>query len=205
MMSIINLNHLKKSMMFIWLGIGLIISFYLLLPAPLLPPPDLPESAKSNEPGDTWQLPNVSAYYTDKLRPEALDFYAQYFSRSSFLNIPLPTYRLNHPPEYAKQVFIDTKQSYYLEEIIHPFRESLFVNGFEWENDVFTPPESRPKNILKFNDRVWKSKVSLKWIYSSELSRLIIFWSSWILFWFICKFFNKEIISLIRIFCKKTQ
>ncbi len=187
----------------IFLAIGIIISIYLIIPSPILPPPDLPESPKSDEPGDTWQITNVSAYYTDKSRQTVINFYTQYFSKSPFLNIPLPTYRLNHPPEYAKQVFIDTKQSYYLEEIVHPLKESLFVNGFEWENDVFTPPQSRAQNALKFQDRIWKSKISLRWFYSPLLLNLIIFWASWVILWLIGKFFYQEAINLLNILRKR--
>ncbi len=110
--------------------VGILLSLYLLLPGPSLPPPDLPESLKSTEPGDTIQLTRVSAYYTQKQREEVISFYDDYYSHSPFLNLPFISYRLNHPPEHAREIWADTKQSYYLEEIVHPFAGSLFVNGF---------------------------------------------------------------------------
>lgn len=177
----------------IWFILGLLISFYLIIPGPKLPPPDLPQSLKSDEPGDTIQISRVSAYYTEKQRPEVFDFYTQYFSNSGFLNLPLPTYRLNHPPEFAKEVWVDTKQSYYLEEAVHPLRESLFINGFEWENDVFTPPERRIKNKINIAGKIWPAKVSLRWFPSKTVSRLLVFWPAWLLFWLVGKNWLQEL------------
>lgn len=177
----------------IYLLFGFLISVYLLLPSPKLPPPDLPESIKSMEPGDTVQIPNVSAYFTDKSRQEILNFYTDYFSKSFFLGVPLPTFRLNHPPEYAKQIIRDTTQSYYFEEVVHPFRESLFINGFEWENDVFTPLEARSQNAILVDGKVWKSKVTLRWRASNFIVRLIVFWLEWGMLWTVLSLWKKEL------------
>ncbi len=183
----------------IWLFLGLLVSVYLLIPGPKFPPPDLPESLKSDEPGDTVQLINVSAYFTDSEREKVIAFYQDYFSRSSFLDIPLPVIRLNHPPEYAKQVIKDTMQTYYFEELVHPFRESLYVNGFEWERDVFTAPEKREKNRIFIADRIWKAKVTLRWFPSNLILRVLVFWAGWLLLGII--FFNW--FKQIKVFFKK--
>jgi hypothetical protein len=188
-----NLSSLGK---IIWVGIGLVISLYLLLPGPKLPPPDLPGSFKSDEPGDTYQISNVSAYYTNKSRKDVINFYTQYFFRSKILNIPLPGYRFNHPPEYARKVWIDTKKSFYLEELIHPFRESLFVNGLQWRGDIKSPPEKRKPSRFLVGGRVWPTKVSLRWFYSAWWARLPIFWASWIVFYFLLKLWRVEIENL---------
>lgn len=164
----------------IYLLIGFLSSLYLLLPGPRLPPPDLPESFKSTEPGDTIQLTRVSAYYTQKEREEVIDFYDEYFSRSSFLNLPLFTYRLNHPPEYAREIWVNTKQSYYLEEIVNPLRGSLFINGYEWAKDVFTPVSARAQYIMLVDGQEWAGKVSLRWFPSHIWVRLLIFWAVWL-------------------------
>lgn len=147
---------------------------YLILPPPaeLLP---LPNSLKSDEPGDTVQIPGISAYYTDLSRQEVISFYQKYFSRSSFLGIPLITYRLNYPPEYSKELIRrTTQQTSYLEEIVHPMRESLFVSGFEWENDPFTKPEKRVKNKMIINGKEYKSKITLITRHSSPFFRIIV-------------------------------
>ncbi|MFH1601805.1 MAG: hypothetical protein ABIB61_02490 [Candidatus Shapirobacteria bacterium] len=172
--------------------LGVILSLYLLVPGPKLPPLDLPESLKSDEPGDTYQIFQASAYYTDKEREEVISFYDQYFSHSSFLNFPLFTYRLNHPPEYAREIWVDTKQSYYLEEIVNPFRGSLYVNGYEWARDVFTPVEAREQYALIVGGRVWPSKVSLRYFSSFWIVRLVVFWASWLMLGWIIGLWAKE-------------
>jgi len=150
-------------------------TFYLVLPAPN-DFPYLPNSIKSIEPGDTVQIENVSAYYTDMPRQEVVDFYFNYFSRSPFLGIPLITYKLNHPPERIREVLRETQQSTYVEEIVHPLRESVFVNGFEWNNDPFTSPKRRVKNILIVNGTTYQFKITLFYQESGLWQRLFIFY-----------------------------
>jgi hypothetical protein len=150
-------------------------TFYLGLPAPADFPP-LPNSVKSTEPGDTVQIANVSAYYTDLPRQEVVDFYFDYFSRSPFFGLPLITYKLNHPPERIREVLRATQQSTYVEELVHPLRESVFVNGFEWNNDPFTPPEAREKNALVVDGQPYQFKVTLYYQPSPVWARLIVFY-----------------------------
>ena len=159
----------------IFLTIFLLSNLYLLLPPPK-ELPDLPESLKSTEPGDTVQIKGVSAYYTDLPRKEVVEFYVQNFSRSSFLNIPFISYRLNHPPERIREVLRPTQFSTYVEEIVHPFRGSLFVNGYEWGNDPFTPVKQRGKNIIVVNGKTYQFKITLYRQYSSWWQRLLIWW-----------------------------
>ena len=195
---------MNKILKFLFFAFGVIFSLYLILPGPSLPPPDLPDSLKSDEPGDTIQLTNVSAYYTEKDRKSVIRFYQDYFSRSSFLNFPLLTINLNHPPELAKTIIKDTMQTYYLEELIHPFRESLFINGFEWENDVFTPVGKRAKNKMIYRGIVWPAKITLKWSTSGTIARVAIFWFSWSLFGFIFGlFFQQTELFFKNLFSKK--
>ncbi len=177
----------------VWLAIGILFTFYLLLPGPKLPPPGLPGGLKSTEPGDTVQIENLSAYFTNKDRKEVVSFYEDYFSHSGFLNIPLPTLKLNHRPEYAKRVIKDTIQTYYFEELVHPFRESLFINGFDWQKDVFTSEESKAKNKLKAGGQIWQAKATLYWFPSNVFIRTGIFWLAWGLVWFIGKETVKEL------------
>jgi hypothetical protein len=150
-------------------------TFYLVLPSPV-DFPLLPGSIKSTEPGDTVQIANVSAYYTDMPRNEVVDFYFNYFSKSPFRNIPLITYKVNHPPERIREVLRDTQQSTFVEEIIHPFKDSVFVNGFEWDNDPFTSPNRRIKNILIVNGKTYQFKITLYYQASNVFIRLLIFY-----------------------------
>ena len=145
---------------------NLLIIAYLFIPVPQIP--DLPNSIKSDEPGDTVQLKNVQAYYTNLTRTEVMNFYQAVYTGPFRV-------RVNHPPEKSKQVFKDTMQSYYLEEFILPFKQSLYVNGFEWENDVFTKPDKRAANKLLFKNKEYKAKISIRTFPTSIPKRIATF------------------------------
>jgi hypothetical protein len=66
-------------------------------------------------------------------------------------------------------------QSYYLEEFSLPLKESLYINGYEWENDVFTKPEKRVTNKMIYKGVEYKSKITLKTIPTSIPIRLLNF------------------------------
>lgn len=154
----------KKILPIIFVVFNALALTYLLIPTPSLK--DLPNSVKSDEPGDTIQLKNVSAYYTNLSRTEVINYY------KSIYHGPI-VIRLNHPPELSKSIIRDTIQSYYFEEFVLPFKESLYINGFEWENDVFTKPEKRIKNKLIFKGVEYKAKITLKTIPTTPLQRVV--------------------------------
>jgi hypothetical protein len=145
------------------------LAFLPYLLSPVKPLPDLPNSAKSNLPGDTVQISNVSAYFTNLSRTEVINFYKANYGGTFRI-------KLNHPPEKSKEIFVDTIQSYYLEEFILPFKESLYINGFEWEKDVFTHPDKRIKNKLIYEDKEYKSKITIRTFPASVPKRLISFY-----------------------------
>lgn len=145
---------------------NLLFVAYLLAPVPELPP--LTDSVRSDLPGDTVQLQNVSAYFTNLSRTEVMTFY-----RANY-NAPFRKF-LNHPPEKARDLIVDTIQTYYLEEIIFPFKQSVFVNGYDWQNDVFTKPEKRIANKLIFKDVEYQSKITLKVYPTTIAQRLGVF------------------------------
>ena len=157
---------IKKILIALFCFFNIFAIIYLISPIPTLP--DLVNSAKSNEPGDTIQLKNVSAYYTNMTRTEVMNFYKTYYS-GPFRII------LNHPPERSKEIIKDTIQSYYFEEFVLPFKESLYINGFEWENDVFTKAENRVKNKLIFKDKEYKAKITIKTFPTSIPKRITAF------------------------------
>lgn len=151
---------------------------YLSLPLPNIP--KLSNSVLSTLPGDTTQLVNVSGYFTNLSRTEVITFY------KANLNGPLRI-QLNHPPEKSKEVITDTIQSYYLEEFVFPFKGSVYINGYDWQNDVFTKPEKRIANKLIYNGVEYQSKITVKTypttltqrlfgFFGSELLLLAIFW-----------------------------
>lgn len=135
--------------------------FYLLLPNSGFPKP-LSDAIQSNEPGDT-ESPLIRAYFTNFTREEVMSHYQSQLKYSSFLNFVLPTYRLNYPPEEAHTIIRDQTRSTFLEEIVHPFRESVFINGFKPDN---------PKDAIIINDKYWHQKINVRYIPSSPLIRV---------------------------------
>ncbi|KKS94372.1 MAG: hypothetical protein UW68_C0002G0005 [Candidatus Collierbacteria bacterium GW2011_GWB1_44_6] len=150
----------------------LIGAVYLSLPTPTLP--DLRDSARSDEEGDTWQNPDQKGFYSDLTRSEVLSD-IQSKSQIKFLGLTLPTYRLNYPPEDAFTLVRDQTKSNYLEEIVYPMRNSTFVNGWE--------PEKAPQNANLTPDEIpdislhgvaYQAKITLRPVNSPVWARLII-------------------------------
>jgi hypothetical protein len=153
---------------------------YLSLPGPTIPP--LPNSLKSNEPGDTVEMVGVSAYYTDLSREEVINFYQRAFSRSSFFNLPLPVVLLNHPPEYTNEAIRNTVSSTFLYELVHPGRGSLFVNGWDPAEDPKYKKAKDPTQVIEINGRFYQRKITLRLVRSSLLIRILIFSFSFFFF-----------------------
>lgn len=156
----------KKIPLIILIIFNALAVFYLVSPTPSIP--DLENSVKSNLPGDTEQVSNVTGYFTNLSRQEVMNFYQKHYQG-------LFRIKLNHPPEKAKEIIVDTIPSYYLEELVLPFKESLYINGFEWENDVFTKPEKRIKNKIYYLDKEYAAKITLRRFPVSIPNRLLTF------------------------------
>lgn len=89
----------------------------------------LPNSDKSKLSGDTFQIPNVAGYFSNNYREFVVPFYRNEFWHKTHL--PFPPLRLIYAPEFSWNVIKKHTDSTYLEELIYPLRDSLFVNGFE--------------------------------------------------------------------------
>lgn len=157
---------IKKISIILIIALNFLAIAYLVSPTPTIQ--DLPNSVKSNEPGDTTQISNVRAYYTNMTRTEVMNFYKAHYSSPFIINI-------NYPPEKSKEIIKDTIQSYYFEEFNIPFKESLYVNGFEWENDVFTKPEKRIANKLIYDGKEYKAKITIRTFPTTIPKRLFSF------------------------------
>ena len=163
----------KNRFLIILLSFWLLGVVYLVLPEPVIP--NLPGALKSSEPGDTIQIPGVWAYYTNLSRREAIDFYQEAFSRSSFLKIPLPTYILNHPPEYARETIIDTLKNNFYEELVHPLRESLFVGGWiPKEDEVYLAKNKKPITEFLVDGQTFSAKITLYHVQSPLWARFLV-------------------------------
>jgi len=146
--------------------------FYLLLPSPKISP--LPQSLRSQEEGDTWQVPGVSGYYTDLKRADVLNYYQQSFALPFFKFLPL-NYRLNQPPEYAKQVIRSEIIVSYFEEIVHPFRETLIVTGFEPSVLYKDKSGKIAQTAIIVGGKNYFSKVTIRYLPTPIWKRILLF------------------------------
>ncbi len=145
---------------------------YLSLPTPALP--DLRDSGRSDEEGDTWQNPDQKGFYSNLTRGEVLSD-IQSKSQIKIFGFVLPSYRLNYPPEEAFTKVRDQTKSNYLEEIVYPLRNSTFVNGWE--------PKKAPENAnvdpeeiteISLHGVAYDAKITLRPVDSLIWARLLI-------------------------------
>ena len=168
---------------------SILLIFYLVLPDYSFPKPP-PDALQSKEPGDS-ETSLRRAYFTNFTREEVLSHYSEQLSISEQLNLPLPTYRLNYPPEEAQTIIRDQARSTYLEEIVHPFRESLFVNGFE-------PKEE--KDAIFIEGRDWQQKITVRYVPSNIYVRLVVGLLTLILVVLLSKEWTSSIRGFFRLF-----
>ena len=131
----------------------------------------LPFSDKSTLEGDTIQIPNVSAYFSNNFRDFVTFFYLKNYQQKTWL--PFPPIRLNHPPEYSWNVIKKHTDSTFLEELSYPLRDSLYVNGFEPFYEDKTPKYWGASNFT-VNGNGWYTKVTLRFYPSNLLIRLLV-------------------------------
>ena len=147
--------------------------FYLIQPSPDLP--SLADAARSDEPGDTIQHPDQAAYYTDRdNRQGILGELQKNFELSQF---SLVSYRLNYRPEEVGGLVRDQLRSYYLEEVVHPLRESLYINVLDPAKTPMIDDDKREQAKMYLHGRFYPVKVTLRPVYSKVAGRLIV-WTS---------------------------
>ncbi|KKU28442.1 MAG: hypothetical protein UX80_C0002G0073 [Candidatus Amesbacteria bacterium GW2011_GWA2_47_11b] len=149
--------------------IVILLSLYLLLPAPKFPDSP-PGSLQSNEPADTETIYR-QAYYTNLTRPEIMDYYDQAFRG------PIQ-YRLNLPPEDSFTVIRDQTKSSFLEQIVHPLRETLYINAFV---------PTKPTEQINIDGVHYFNKVTIHYLPSHPVSRLTVLALSSLLFLWLIK------------------
>lgn len=134
-----------------------VFAIYLLLPNPEFPaPPD--DAIQSEEPADT-ETPFRRAYFTNYSREEVIQHY-----KNQIDDIPL-LLRLNYPPEEAQIIIRDQTRSNYLEELTHPLRNSLYINGF-------IPQQAKDEII--YEEQRFEQKITIKYVPNDPITRLII-------------------------------
>lgn len=176
----------------LYLGFSLLLLIYMVFPAigNISYFQQLPDSVKSTLEGDTIQVPNVVGYFSNNYREFVVKFYQGNFHKLSIL--PFPPYRLNYPPEYSFVAIKNHTDTTYLEELVYPLRESLFVNGFEPFN-----PDKTPKywGSIKFSveGKEWETKTTLRLYPSSIFIRIIVWLGITVSIWLLYKFSRKII------------
>lgn len=143
---------------------------YVALPSPDFPDP--PEDAlQSLEPADS-ETPLRRAYFTDYTREEVIAHYKKEFSGFPILN-------LNYPPEEGQTIIRDQTRSSYLEELVHPFRESMYINGFV--------PQVR-KDAIVIGGKEYHQKLTVRYVPGSSTVRMIYVLSTSAALYFVFKF-----------------
>lgn len=183
------MSKTKTAILFLFI-LGLV---YLFWPGPssISDFPPIPDSLKSDEPGDTVQTPNLAAYFSQYDRSQITSYYKDFFKNANFLIIP--PIRLNHPPEEAYQYVRDQQISTFLEEYVFPLRGSIFVNGYEptVENKIKNKESNFFGNSIQIKGNYYVSKTTLRYHPVPYLWRLLIYFGIWASFIGIYKLASK--------------
>ena len=154
---------MKRITKILFILFSTIFVIYLLLPNPTFPEPP-PDALRSNESADT-ETPLRRAYFTNYTREEVMIHYKDQFEKPLIFGIFLPSYRLNYPPEEAQVIIRNQTRSTFLEEIVHPFRESVYINGFK---------PSLQKDAIFIEGKDWYQKITVRFVPSNSLARVAV-------------------------------
>ncbi|MCS7091823.1 MAG: hypothetical protein NZM26_00515, partial [Patescibacteria group bacterium] len=153
---------MRKFAKYLYIFFSFCFVFYALLSIPSFPPPAR-DFLQSEEPADV-ETPLRKAYFTNLTRAEVIEHYNQVY-KNKFFGFSFPNVRLNYPPEEAQTIIRDQTRSTFLEELVHPLRSSLYINGFE-------PKEEKDKIIVNGQD--WRQKVTVRYVPSPAPARVIV-------------------------------
>lgn len=155
----------------------------------------LPDSLKSDEPGDTIQNPNTTAYFSNFKREEITKFYKQDFKDKFWFGKFLPEVSLNHPPLYAKDIIRDQINVTFLEEYLYPLKGSLFIGGYEptIENDLLYRRHNFVGDHIQLKGKgpYYLSKTTIRFYQAPILGSLIVYMGIWIASLAIFELFKK--------------
>jgi hypothetical protein len=159
----------------LYIIISAALLLYLLMPGPtsINDFPDLPNSIRSDLEGDTTQVPNIKAFFSNNYRDFTTNFYKDSFSKTTWL--PFGPIRLNYPPEFAFTAIKDQTQSTYLEEFVYPLRDSIYVNGLEpFDNLTKKPRFNGATYLYEDPSKKLETKVTLRYYPSPIWARLVV-------------------------------
>lgn len=147
---------LKNTPELLVIAFGLVLLRYLLIQNHPFPAPP-PSAIQSDEPADT-EIPNRRAYFTKYTRDQVI---AHYKAQLEYI----PVVRLNYPPEEANRIIRDQTKSWYLEELVHPLRSSVFINGFIPQRD---------SDRIFINGEQYYQKITILYVESSRTMRVVV-------------------------------
>lgn len=133
--------------------------------------PPLPDSDKSTLSGDTVQIPNVAGYFSNNYRELVVPFYSKAYQSKSYM--PFSPLKLNHPPEFSWLTIKKHTDSTYLEELVYPLRDSLYVNGFE---PFYADGTPKFWGATKFEveGKLWYTKTTLRFYPASLVVKFLV-------------------------------
>jgi hypothetical protein len=172
---------INKILLIVFLVFSLLSIKYLIALSPPFPPPP-PDAVQSMEPADT-ETPLRRAYFTNYTRDQIIAHYKAHFARTVM-------FELNYPPEDAQTLIRDQTRSYYLEELVHPFRESLYINGFI--------PQSK-KDDIWYNGQHFEEKITIRYVPSGVVARIGVFAGMMLVSWVLLKEWESEVRIVVKL------
>ncbi|OGE14425.1 hypothetical protein A2111_03440 [Candidatus Daviesbacteria bacterium GWA1_38_6] len=150
--------------------------------------PPIPGSVKSNEPGDTYQVGNIAAYFSDFDRNGITEFYKTAY-QNMYFGFILPPVNLNYPPEFAKQAIRDEQKSTFLKEYVYPLKGSIFVNGYEpfIENELKNKSHNFIGDHIHINGRYFVSKTTIRYYPANIFAVIFVYFGIWITIYYLIK------------------
>lgn len=150
--------------------------------------PPIPDSVKSDEPGDTYQVTNIAAYFSDYDRKGVADFYKDAYRRLHF-GFSFPPVSLNYPPEFAKQAVRDEQTSTFLTEYVYPLRGSIFVNGYEpfVDNEIKNRSHNFIGDHIHINGRYFVSKTTIRYYPVNFFAQILVYFGIWVSCFYLIK------------------
>lgn len=154
---------MKNGVKIIYFVFSISLLYYVALPN--LGFPNYPtDSLQSYEPADSESI-NRRAYFSNQDRESVVNHYKkEFFLEKTFLTNFLQL-RLNYPPEESQTIIRDQTRSNYLEEIVYPLRESVFINGFM---------PNVPKDAIIIENKNWLQKITVKYVSSNVYVRIFV-------------------------------
>ena len=164
----------KRALKTVLIILSFLLLVYMFMPGPdsITDFPALPDSIKSSLEGDTIQVPNVSAYFSNNYRDFVIPYYYDSYKEGTI--VPFGPLRLNYPPEFAFTAIKDQTHSTYLEEFVYPLKDSLFINGLEPVEKDGTP-RYVGGGRFEMDGRFIDTKVTLRF-YPSTLPVRVAVW-----------------------------